>query len=42
MSAVHPLPAEDVDAEKERSWQYGIEAARRHRNHPDNRKDRTK
>lgn len=39
MSAVHPLPAEEVDAEKERSWRCGIEAARRHPNHPDNRKN---
>ena len=42
MSAIYPLPAEEVDAEKERSWRCGIEAARRHPNHPNNRKDRAK
>ena len=38
MSVAYPLPADEVEAEKERGWQLGMKAARRHRNHPNNRK----
>lgn len=40
MHAVWPYPDEEEAAEEKRAWQYGIEAARRHPNHPDNRKAR--
>lgn len=40
MNAVWPIPDKEVEAEKKRAWQYGIEAARRHPDHPDNRKAR--
>lgn len=36
----YAIPDEEVEAEEKRAWQYGIEAARRHPNHPDNRKAR--
>lgn len=40
MHAVSPIPDREVEAEKKRAWQYGLAAARRHRDHPNNRKAR--
>ena len=36
----YAIPDEEVEAEEKRAWQYGIEAARRYHDHPDNRKAR--